>query len=933
MRRHLSRGQLPLHLAVALGAPRQKPAPLERQTEARGDEAQLFPRVVGLHHEHADVVAELAPPRHAPIAGQHDAVLFPRQPQQRAVLAGGARGDVLGVHAQRAKPTREAPEGAVRHEPFRDVGDFSRSRRRLRARRRRGRRARRGGSDVRIFSGLCEREHVRARRLGEHIRGAPEHQVRRAGAGVDVPRPERAHRRVHQHRDGRVRGGSPGVCDVCGVYGAVSEPQGGHRSRWVPEDPDALLGRGEPHFALRDAEPRRHRAQVHAVGAPKHQQRRGHGAPLVFCASYAFFRVRVAGGGPVGERSAERRGDGGGGPRPGRRAAVAVANPGTPAGDHHAYALDHRVHRDAGAERGGGVLRGRAGLGREPNRRRVDAQRREKRERRRRRVRRRERLRDVVAVVKVFFIDRLRISGNRTFAATRLELERRELALEKVVGDARDQSALETRIEHRGDRRGGVFVARDGRGVFHRGYCEHTGQEPHEHARVLRGVPSLCGAQRPAVPVRARLGLVEGRAQKTRRRRGETGKARQTGVATDGRRRAQRLQTHGSGDRRECAPERRRPGPSGAAQVLREPEPEHDRGLVSFPRVLAFVPSLLSTGSFPLPRGAQDRAERLVDHVRGAAQTQTRHVQQRHRPLARELKQGRFVFPGRAALGGGVRTPLRVESDHGVSRQAVHRAAQAPRVIREHHRAARQIQGQNIARRVLVLVPVPRRIRRIRRQPTRRVAEPGHRRAEPGVLPRERGRHLPPALRAQPAQARLFSGPVLLRERGGEAQPAHAPLGALDGGDPGRSDRSIERRVRFRFALSQASDVPLALASRQARGDAVGERAVPARADGVQRAGCRERRQREVPHQAHRRGDAGRGFAFRFVFFSARRRADRRAQTRAAIQYQRVFHLPGMRVFVFFFVRVVRLEVGEVDAGHGREFRGRARLQAHGARF
>ena len=40
-----------------------------------------------------------------------------------------------------------------------------------------------------------------------------------------------------------------------------------------------------------------------------------------------------------------------------------------------------------------------------------------------------------------------------------------------------------------------------------------------------------------------------------------------------------------------------------------------------------------------------------------------------------------------------------------------------------------------------------------------------------------------------------------------------------------------------------------------------------------------------------------------------------------------------MRVFVFFFVRVVRLEVGEVDAGHGREFRGRARLQAHGARF
>ena len=103
---------------------------------------------------------------------------------------------------------------------------------------------------------------------------------------------------------------------------------------------------------------------------------------------------------------------------------------------------------------------------------------------------------------------------------------------------------------------------------------------------------------------------------------------------------------------------------------------------------------------------------------------------------------------------------------------------------------------------------------------------------------------------------------------------------------------------------------------------------MPAVLDGVQRAGRRERRQREVTYQAHSRGDARGGvrvgrFAFRFFFLLR----ERGAHARAHVPVQRVFHR-GVRVFV----RVVRLEVAEVDAGHRRESRGGARMQASGGR-
>ena len=316
-----------------------------------------------------------------------------------------------------------------------------------------------------------------------------------------------------------------------------------------------------------------------------------------------------------------------------------------------------------------------------------------------------------------------------------------------------------------------------------------------------------------------------------RRRRGETGKPRQTGVAADRRRRAQRLQAHGSGDRRERAPERRGPGPSGAAQVLREPEPEHDRRFVSFFRFVASLGSRRS--SVPLPRLAQDRAERLVDRVRSATRAQAGHVQDRRGLPARELKQGRFVLFGSARR---VWAPLRVESNHRVSRQARNRAPKALRVVREDHRAARQIQGERGSR-VFSLSARRRRLRRVggaeeegrgrgrgpgprtekRRTEIARLgafgSQPGHRRSQPGVLPRERVRHFPPPLRAQPAQARLFPGPFLLRERGGEAHPAHAPLGALGGADADPYV-PIEARVFVSLALGQTPHVPFALARR-----------------------------------------------------------------------------------------------------------------------
>ena len=274
--------------------------------------------------------------------------------------------------------------------------------------------------------------------------------------------------------------------------------------------------------------------------------------------------------------------------------------------------------------------------------------------RRRRRVRRRERLRDVVAVVKVF-IDRLRISGNlRKPSFVRFEPSLPRVSNSSAANSPSKKSSA-TRATSRRSRRGSsiegtagaadVCRARRPRRVPPWLLRAHRARAARARAR-LRGVPTLCGAQRPAVPVRARLGLVEGaprNAPPSRRDREGAPDRRRDRRATT---RTALADTRLGGSPRVRA-ERRRPGPSGAAQVLREPEPEHDRGLVSFPRVLAFVPSLLSTGSFPLPRGAQDRAERQnVDHVRGAAQTQARHVQQRHRPLARELKQGRFVFPG-----------------------------------------------------------------------------------------------------------------------------------------------------------------------------------------------------------------------------------------------------------------------------------------------
>mmetsp|Transcript_5646 Transcript_5646/g.22868 ORF Transcript_5646/g.22868 Transcript_5646/m.22868 type:complete len:302 (-) Transcript_5646:1129-2034(-) len=301
------------------------------------------------------------------------------------------------------------------------------------------------------------------------MRRAPEHQVRRAGAGVDVLRPERVHCRVHQSRDrpggGPRGGGSAGG----GERSAPSEPDGGHRSWRVPEDPDALLGRGEPHFAPRDAEPRRHRAQVHAVGSPKHQQRGGQG--------HSFWTRRKIFG-AVGGRRSERGGDGDGGPRPGGSFGAAMRL--GAAVDYHAYALDHRVHRDVGAERGGGILRGRTGLGREPNRRRVDAQRRETSRQRRRRVRRRER-RDVsVTIDKIFRrVFRSRRSSRRT--RTGFELERGELVLEKVIRDAESSESTAEKVvgEHRGNRRDGVSVSRDLRGFFHRVRAENKAQEPH----------------------------------------------------------------------------------------------------------------------------------------------------------------------------------------------------------------------------------------------------------------------------------------------------------------------------------------------------------------------------------------------------------------------------------------------------------------------